>query len=414
MLVNKTVVKIITNNRFVPVVLLLAFVLRLLWIVLVNSHPVSDFACYDMYGVYLANGKGYIDSGSPTAYWAIGYPAFLGILYYIFGHTLFIAKFANVAMAIGVLILSYVISSKLFQSSYIGKWTLLLLAFYPNHIAYTSLLSAEILFLFLLLLGFLILQISGSKMKLVSLSGIVFGLACLVKPVGLFVPAISVLSMRTRRIPSLIVIYLSLGVTLLPLVIRNYNVFGHLTLLNNGGVNLLCGNNQFATGKRIFNDELAKLFEDVDGEYEKDQLAKQIALKYISEHPVRTFVICFKKFYYLYRSDVDGISWNLAGVNSSYNKRVFFLIKVVAQGYYMLIGIAFLFGVFVLFTSKGRRIWSFRYGSEKPVSRVGLYIILYFTVIYMIFFGMPRFHFPMMPWIIMYIGVLLGTAHTPQ
>lgn len=36
---------------------------------------------------------------------------------------------------------------------------------------------------------------------------------------------------------------------------------------------------------------------------------------------------------------------------------------------------------------------------------VGLLVCLYFTMVYMLFIGDPRYHFALMPWIAMYSGI---------
>jgi 4-amino-4-deoxy-L-arabinose transferase-like glycosyltransferase len=81
-------------------------------------------------------------------------------------------------------------AKKLFRSELAGRAALLILSFYLNHIAYCSLVGSEIIFVFLLLLGVLLLISSGRKAWLVPVSGIVFGLACVVKPQTVLVPMV--------------------------------------------------------------------------------------------------------------------------------------------------------------------------------------------------------------------------------
>jgi hypothetical protein len=93
---------------------------------------------------------GTLENRSPTAYWPVGYPAFLGLLFTLFGSSLFMAQAGNVILYTGVLVFASYIGKTLFEAELVGRVTLLLLAFYPDHIAYSSLLASEVLFLFLL------------------------------------------------------------------------------------------------------------------------------------------------------------------------------------------------------------------------------------------------------------------------
>lgn len=165
--------RLINHRAFVPLCLGAAIALRLAWVALVTPQPVSDFRWYYERASELANGQGYSVTAAtywpeyiippvllspamgrvPTAFWPVGYPAFLALIFTVSGPSLLAAKLANVALSAGVLLLSYRIAARLFASRLVAGGTLLLLGFYPDHIAYSSLLSTEILFLFLLLLG---------------------------------------------------------------------------------------------------------------------------------------------------------------------------------------------------------------------------------------------------------------------
>src|SRR5512147_3215816 len=92
------------------------------------------------------------------------------------------AKLLNVALGLGIVWLTYRIAKRLFASEAAGRMALLLMAFYPNQIAYMSLTASETPFLFLMLLGILILL--RRKRRLVDdvFAGLVFGSGCLTKP----------------------------------------------------------------------------------------------------------------------------------------------------------------------------------------------------------------------------------------
>src|SRR5437899_2735449 len=128
------------QSRYFPAACLgAAFLVRLAWALLVDPKPVSDFDWYFAKGIDISHGLGYQEHGAPTAFWPVGYPAFLGAIFALFGRSLLIAKIANALLYTGVLALSYWLAGRLFRSTLTAKLALLILAFYPNHIAYTSL-----------------------------------------------------------------------------------------------------------------------------------------------------------------------------------------------------------------------------------------------------------------------------------
>ena len=434
--------EVVQHRYFIPACFVVAFMIRVGWVCLVDAQPVSDFRWYYERGIDFAAGRGYSVgptaywpdnlppaslipgdqypiNGRPTAYWPVGYPAFLGLLFIVFGPSLFAARIANVFLYMGVLFLSYYIARKLFASELTGRMTLLILSFYPNHIAYTSMLASEILLLFLLLLGITLLIVLHHRLWLAIGAGVVFGLACLVKPQVIFLPALFfaaylVPNMRrkalSKNLTALVIVYISLGITILPWQIRNYKVFNDFVFIsNNSGINSLVGNNPYATGAYVFNKKITAMLSDTRGEHERDVKARTIAVEYIVNHPLEVIELLPKKFWHLYNADREAISRNEEGLGPTQgNKRVFFLLKGVAQLYYMLIVIAFLVSIVVLPIQRRNR------ARIRPFPTVGLWIVLYFTGIYLLTFGYSRFHFPMMPWIVMYVGALAETLIRPE
>ncbi len=412
------VVRSVGSRHFVPLCLTSSVAIRVLWIALIFSYPVSDFAWYYQRSWDLAMGKGYSVDGEPTAYWPVGYPAFLGLIYWALGLNLLYAKLANVLLYLGVLCLSYSIAKKLFSSEFAGRMTLLLLAFYPNHIAYSSLVSPETLFLFLLLLGTALIMFSEGRLRMAAVSGVVFGAACLVKPQAVFIPLILLLTLNFKRRRSdsarrflaiFVMVHGALGATILPWIARNSSVFGAFVFIsNNGGINLLIGNNPNANGTYVpFNDGLASLLglEPNDDEHDVDVKARDYALKYMLKNPVKTLKLGFVKLYYLYNEDAEGSYWNDGAKiwKGSYrpSSEIFFWWFIgLSQSYYVCTMAAFIVSLLVLL--KERR--------SGPVPTAGLWVIGYLTLIYMVTVSNSRHHFPFIPWILMYVSWLIEWA----
>lgn len=140
------------THRGLLAIVFLAAVLRLGWVLYAQTLPGSDFAQYDLLAQRLAEGKGYVDEfGEPTAFYAIGWPFFLSVIYRIFGHSLIAAGLINALMGVGAVILVYAISRYL-----LNRRTALiatsLVAINPTLILYSSTHGTESLFVLEILL----------------------------------------------------------------------------------------------------------------------------------------------------------------------------------------------------------------------------------------------------------------------
>ena len=62
---------IILRKHFVPVCVALAVLIRLLWIALMDTQPVSDFRWYYDRAIEISRGNGYVIDATPTAYWSV-------------------------------------------------------------------------------------------------------------------------------------------------------------------------------------------------------------------------------------------------------------------------------------------------------------------------------------------------------
>ncbi len=206
-------------------------------------QPISDFSWYHLRGVDLANALGYVEAGEPTAYWPVGYPAFLGMLYSIFGQSVSVAKLANILLYMGVIFLCYRLTRSLFRSEIVGRISILIIAFYPNHIAYSSLLSCEILCLFLLLPGTFFLVSMDRGVFDFAISGMIFGLACWVKAQTLPLAGVVLVSYYGysrkkspgKMLRNLLRVYGVIVLVISPWIARNYLVFGQFVYISNNG-----------------------------------------------------------------------------------------------------------------------------------------------------------------------------------
>lgn len=399
---------------FLGLCLAVGLVVRLIWILKFRPDPVSDSVFYYRMGIRIADGQGY--GSTPTAWRTPGYPVFLGAIFKIFGPKLFLARFANVLLGLGTMVLSYSIAKQMFRSELAGRITMVALALWPNQIAYGSLIASEPLFLFLVLLGVWLLLDGGAVRA--GLAGLTLAAATLVRPVALILPAVLFFAtwLHARRgglrdqLFRFAVLHTALVALLLPWLARNQRVFGHAVMANESGVTLMIGNNPLATGTFVSGGTLQTLIPEFGGnEYERSKQMQQYALKYIRSHPGRTLALVPTKFWYTYRADNDGAVWNSRGLGRGSRKGRWLrkTYKGISDLWYRAFGVAFVPAV-------GLVVWRRRRGMVPSSALIGFWLIVAFVAVYLPLHGQTRFHFPVVPWLAMYVGGAAALAvHRP-
>jgi 4-amino-4-deoxy-L-arabinose transferase-like glycosyltransferase len=408
---------LIGHTYFVPASLVLAALVRLLWISLVHASQMYDWLWYYQSAVSIASGHGYSVNGVPTAFWPVGYPGFLAGVFYFVGPHLFAGKIANIVECLGTILLTYSFIKTVFHSETAARIAVLVLSFQPNNIAYTSLLTADMFLTFLLMLSAVLFVSARGRWEFFILSGLAWGLATLTKPQAILVPAIFLFAFRSEKRSLLklgTVLYLMVLAVIAPWMARNYLVFGVPVLSTNGGITLLFGNNPYATGRSVAiggENETLSLLGDLDPlepghvrdlsqlsdgrEVARDDRARHVAIDYVRHHPARVVALWPRKLGALYRSDVEGFYYTLGLRNDLGPKmRVVYLgLRIIGELYYLVMIMLLLISLPVVL----RR--------GKAACAIGLLVCSYFTLLYLVFIGDPRYHLALIPWIAMYSGV---------
>ena len=184
---------LVGDHRVMLSIVVLAGLLRVGWVYYARTVPFSDFRQYDRLALGLAEGRGYVDqAGDPTAFYPIGWPFFLSLVYRVFGHSWIAAQLVNVLMGVGVVILTYLIARYLLDRR-TALIAALIVALNPTLILYSSTLGTESLFVFLLMLitWLTIRVIAGRSSADLLLIGLLTGFAILTRPVAIGVPFIA-------------------------------------------------------------------------------------------------------------------------------------------------------------------------------------------------------------------------------
>ena len=127
---------ILSAQRFVLICFAGFVVTRLAVLLLLPITPSSNSAWYVGRAMEIASGEGYHEGPWPTAFWPVGYPAFLAGVFVLFGKHLLAAKLANLALSCGIFWLTYRLACALSRRDRLAACiAVLLLTIYPNQIA---------------------------------------------------------------------------------------------------------------------------------------------------------------------------------------------------------------------------------------------------------------------------------------
>lgn len=398
-----------------PVILLLAFSIRLAWVVFYPTSQYADSQWYFGKASELAQGLGYVSdtfSHKPTAVWPVGYPAFLALLFWITGSSAMVAKIANVILSVLIVALTFAIAKRLFDR-FVAALSALLIAVLPGFMVYSSLLNSDILFiaLFMCVLWLSLIDEKESRSSslksvlLALLAGLLNGAMILTHSTGLGLMPMWILIRwlaigRQSISPTFLwrwTLIMGTGTFLvvMPWTIRNYLDFHRLIPVStNGGMNFWIGNNPLAYGGFIFPDDPAHnpLIPLMGDEIAVDEAAYQAGLQFIQANPAKALRLLPAKLFYLYNSNDFGLEWNHA---SSSGNQIGTGVRahVIANLMYVLLLASAMIGISSLLLERSSRqclVW------------IGVILIAYWTLLYLPFFGQDRFALPVLPFITMY------------
>lgn len=224
-----------------------------LLVALVFAHePVWDGHYYHFGAERIAEGLGYSEDvmvrgqlvWKPWTHYPVGYSAFLGALYKVFGSGVLVAPVANALLGTLTAVLVHRLARH-YLSDTRARIAGALCALHPGLIAYSAVVMTEPLAAFLLVLaGYLAVRLRGTGRAIV-LTGVVFGLAALVRPTSLLaIPLFFVTSPRPawKRLLRTLAVGAVALLTLSPWTVRNCRVMDGCALIStNGGWNLAIG-----------------------------------------------------------------------------------------------------------------------------------------------------------------------------
>jgi tetratricopeptide (TPR) repeat protein len=245
--------------RAISIIFVLALLIRLICVFQIDASPFTflsiDDTYYDSWALEISGGD---IIGDEAFYGLPLYPYLLGLLYFIFGHNILLAKIANAVLGSASCVFLYLLGARVFNKK-TGIIASSVLAFYNISIFYENMLSSTALAM-LLYLGLLLIAVSlynKPSLKKWAGMGILAGITSLANAIALlFVPVFAVfMFLKARSDPKK---ELSRGIAAMAgalLIIialpafRNYAVSGDLVPITyHSGLTFYAGNNPLSAG----------------------------------------------------------------------------------------------------------------------------------------------------------------------
>jgi 4-amino-4-deoxy-L-arabinose transferase-like glycosyltransferase len=396
------------QRRLLLVILGVAFVVRLVWALYAARDPagLNDPSSYLIMGHGIAAGDGYnfIVDGSPTAYFPVGYPAFVAAIVWIVEHTPLSDVPKTVAM-LQVLIgtasvwLAWRIARRVWDVR-TGLVAAALVAVFPGLVLYTAPLLSETLFVALELAAIAVVvdrpwdQDTPSRRRLVAF-GALTAAAMYVRPqAALVIVAVAiglaVARFGWRRALGAGAVALATAVLLIvPWTVRNaITMDAFVPISTNSGDDLCIGHNPGANGHFGFYPDCLDIkgLEGGEREIERDAKNLRVALDFMTSHPRREAWLLLQKVKYTYDGDYEGLDAVEGYGNAPFiPDRLRTVLQRLADGYFWVVLALALVAIPLLPSRRDGR------GTMLLASMVGM------ALIPLAFFGDVRFHVPASP-----------------
>lgn len=384
--------------RDVVILLALNIVIRSGWLLFMHPPQALDFEWYYTHAVQMASGGGYRQGDHYTAYWPIGYPYFLSLLFRVTGPSVWAGLIANAVLSVLIVLLIYFITLKLTDRQNLAFLSAIGYTILPSQIEWNSVLGSEELFTMLLLIS-LYIYIYGAERRswvFVPIAGIVLGLASDVRPITLLFPfAVWVYELWIRRqrfskaTSTLLLMYVGLAIGICPVTIRNAVVLHHFIMVStNGGVDLWQGTHADGYYYWSWNPKINPLLAAGSNQYLEGKIGTHVFIQHVIHHPMWTVIHGVCKWFFLYWVD-----WNVVSVTfQAFTKKPIEWLVTSAMWFDTIV-----YWIWMCVCAIG--VWKGIKLALKSWKVIALPIayIVYNTAIFFFFPAWDRFRYPMMP-----------------
>jgi 4-amino-4-deoxy-L-arabinose transferase-like glycosyltransferase len=381
---RKVFTRLKEERFYLGTILLVALVIRVLFVTFMPLEPYSDELVYDTIARNLASGGGFSSTlgAVPDSVRPPGFPFLLAGIYYFFGYSHLAVKLVLSLFSALLCLFIYFIAAEVFHRR-VAIISSLIAVIYPFFIYYTGRLLTETLFVFLLALAILsfIKVIKTYSFRHAILTGGLLALAILTRPVLFLFPLVIFLAIfftrglktKPKRLRSFTAIFCTVLALLAPWTIRNYRLHQEFVpVATIGGSTFWGANNpQIRDGGWVAG--FTPLEFQTLSEVKRSKGFYQMGFDFIKENPACAFRRAFLKI---------GRLWSLYPHTTRRDK----LISL------------FSYGLLVPFSILGM-VYALKRWREVSIFYL---TFLYFTGMSMIFYGSTRFRLPIEPYFIIF------------
>jgi 4-amino-4-deoxy-L-arabinose transferase-like glycosyltransferase len=427
------------RSRFALLVFMGALALRVGAAVVWAGEPVWDGAYYHEGATSIAAGRGYAGAGGqPWCHYPVGYPAFIGGVYRVFGASPLAGTLAGAACGAALAVAVYLLAREALDERR-ARIAGGLAAVYPGLVGYAALLMTEPLGALLLVAAAAVAARGQASPRAAGLAGLLLGLGTLVRPQTLLAaPFVALFARgpRARIVAGAIAVATSLAVVA-PWTLRNCAVMdGCAFVSTNAGWNLAIGAFPRATG-RFETLASGDGCHDVVGQVEQDRCWMRLGAASIADDPARWLRLVPKKLGFTfnhesfpvgYLSTLDAARWPepqraLARGLLSWSHRAL----LVAATFSLLPRrarlAALLLGVITLIAVASGQFWPLavalvgiaflRRRALGPVELFAAAAVATLLIVHAVFFGEDRYHLVITPFLCVLAARLGKIDRTP-
>lgn len=433
-----------THHRYLLVLFIVSCAIRAAIFVFLMSKGDNcwfypDSVQYETAAQQLTFGKGFTNpDGSPQFLRLPGYPLFLAANYKIFGVNIHTALWVQLFLAGFIPILIFLFACVLFPSSImVAKIAGIIAALHAGFMIYASMIATETLSLIALLIFFIHFFSKKYRFNDYVISGILLGLASLIRPIGVYTLVVSLIIIFFRngqrlysdRAKHVIIFSCAWLITVSPWLMRNFLLTGAIFFHTLPGLHFLQYSAAYVLMERdqvSYGDVRPALLQEWDSaihkqeiqnnvvlnEYEKCRIAEKIAFGYMVRYPwytIKTSVVqMVKTCFSLYSSQVllsdSGVWPEYTRTTSLLTKIKRFLNPYVKTPllrwviYWEIVSFMFLLCGFLLFLFQICYVATWR----KQFFMVLPYIMMF--VFITLAYGCARLRFPIEPFLIIFSG----------
>jgi 4-amino-4-deoxy-L-arabinose transferase-like glycosyltransferase len=363
-----------------------AVALRIVWIWHVNVDPLAghndDTVFYYATARSLAEHFDYRDQfGRLTAAWPPGYSLTLAPVWRALGVGLWQAKALNVVLSAATVVLTYMLGARAFGAR-TGLLAAAVLAAFPGHVFFSTLIMTEVLFGFVFLLFLYLLLVwtlEGREARTwqIFALGLLVGYATLIKSEAVFLTAATGLLWKFAipgwRRPLRYAGVLAVGFVLVlaPWAARNYARFDRFIPLR-----LDAGDYLSIAFERNYQSRANR--------FVVRSLPYDQTVGYVARHPWEIVPLQAGKLWYFVHDDADGARWPNDDVNT--------ISRTEAKAWG---GIATLYWWAALLVAAASVRWWWR--PREPAVLVLIFALVAWTGIEVISWPFTRYHFALLP-----------------